>query len=88
MTDIRIAATIVRCETDFQNGNYVITYQAGGTDGVANRVLGQNKILVSFALTPKRANDAIRATIAQDARDTFGWTIDPDDIYFPMSSAS
>jgi hypothetical protein len=42
--------------------------------------------VVSFTLSPRKADNAIRQAVAADILAHANLTIDPDDVYFPMSN--
>lgn len=80
---IRASVVITGVATDYVNTRYNVSYDVAATNSSSTDYHGNGISHVDFSLTNKKANKQIATDAAAKILADTGFTIDPDDIYFP-----
>jgi hypothetical protein len=81
---ISAIAIVDGVQTDHAAGNYNVPFEIAATDGTTDIHSG-GAAYIPLGTGSKKANAAIRQAMADFLQTTYGWTIDPNDIFIPFS---
>jgi hypothetical protein len=80
---IKAMAVVFQCSVNFTNQHYEVVLHVAATDQVTNNIEVDCIAYVPFQLSFKKADNFVRQAVVDKILSSFGWVIDPDDIYFP-----